>query len=124
NIQTYMLENDKPVCRTFLYFTSESYLHCIRNALILSDIPANKYVAEDIEGMECSYFSHGIVRVFEDPNCTDQEDRFYIDVQFSPGAHGAPLTDTNEDRDVVPVIHACPLTGRYPLNAFFEFLSH
>lgn len=52
NINRHCLQNDDVVPRTFLYFTSESYLHSLRNALILSDIPANKYVRMDVEGME------------------------------------------------------------------------
>ena len=116
--------------RCFLYFTSESYLHSLRNALILSDIPHNKYVLADIEGMECSYFSHGVIRVFEDidPNLKfdkgnkDPLDRFYVEVQFSPGAHADPLVET-DDRDVIPVVPCGPLCGRYPLKNFLKFLE-
>ena len=108
-----------------LYFTSESYLHCLRNAFILHEsLPANKYVAKSIEGMECSYFSHGVIRVFEDPNVSknDSMNRFYVGIQFSSGAHGNPLTDANEN-DVLPVCLPQQLNGRIPLQQFFDFLT-
>eukprot|EP01083_Nonionella_stella_P080644 221699_1 len=112
-------EEDTP--RTFLYFTSESYLHSLRNALILSDIPANKYVAADIEGMECSYFSHAVIRIFEDIECDpNSENRFYVAVAFSPGAYANPLIDV--DQQIVNVEGGSPLNGRYPLNKFLRFL--
>eukprot|EP00483_Globobulimina_turgida_P007896 UN07912 len=105
------------ISRCFLYFTSESYLHSFRNALLLSKIPANKYVAADIEGMECSYFSHAVIRVFEDPQCDkNSRNRFYVDVGFSPGAYANPLIDV--DRQVVNVEPSGPLNGRFPLTKF------
>merc|ERR1711920_150204 len=122
NITTRCLKNDEVTSRTFLYFTSESYLHSLRNALILSDIPANKYVAEDVEGMECSYFSHGVIRIFEDPECnSNSENRFYVDVAFSPGAYANPLIDV--DKQVVSIKNSCPLNGRFPLTKFLKFLK-
>jgi len=123
NIKQNCLDNDdKFTSRTFLYFTSESYLHSLRNALILSDIPANKYVAADIEGMECSYFSHSVIRLFEDLDCDkNSENRFYVDVAFSPGAYANPLIDV--DKQVVSVIGCGPLNGRFPLHKFLSFLS-
>ena len=122
NIKTHCLKNNENTARTFLYFTSESYLHSLRNALILSDIPANKYVAADIEGMECSYFSHGVIRIYEDPEIDiNSENRFYVDVAFSPGAYANPLIDV--DQQVVSVEGCGPLNGRFPLNKFLKFLS-
>eukprot|EP00485_Elphidium_margaritaceum_P001590 CAMPEP_0202689928 /NCGR_PEP_ID=MMETSP1385-20130828/5094_1 /ASSEMBLY_ACC=CAM_ASM_000861 /TAXON_ID=933848 /ORGANISM="Elphidium margaritaceum" /LENGTH=1059 /DNA_ID=CAMNT_0049345147 /DNA_START=134 /DNA_END=3313 /DNA_ORIENTATION=+ len=121
NIKQHCLTNDN-TSRTFLYFTSESYLHSLRNALILSDIPANKYVAADIEGMECSYFSHGVIRVYEDPEChPNSPNRFYVRIGFSPGAHANPLVDV--ERQVASVEVPGPLNGRFPLDKFLKFLS-
>lgn len=121
-IKTHCLKNNENTARTFLYFTSESYLHSLRNALILSDIPANKYVAADIEGMECSYFSHGVIRIYEDPEFDiNSENRFYVDVAFSPGAYANPLIDV--DQQVVSVEGCGPLNGRFPLNKFLKFLA-
>eukprot|EP01084_Bolivina_argentea_P087323 157715_1 len=114
------------ICRTFLYFTSESYLHSLRNALILSEIPANKYVMADIEGMECSYFSHAIIRIFEDPQCNiNSPNRFYVDVGFSPGAYCNPLIDVDQQiNGRFPHVELCgPLNGRFPLNKFLQFLN-
>ena len=122
NINRCCLKNDNIVPRTFLYFTSESYLHSLRNALILSDIPANKYVKMDVEGMECSYFSHGVIRIFEDPECdANSENRFYVDVAFSPGAYANPLVDV--DKQVINVANSGPLNGRFPLSKFMKFLD-
>merc|ERR1712048_308704 len=122
NITTRCLKNGEVTSRTFLYFTSESYLHSLRNVLILSELPANKYVAADIEGMECSYFSHCVIRVFEDPDCSpDSENRFYVDVAFSAGAYANPLIDMDK-HGIRPRI-SCPLNGRFPLVKFLKFLN-
>lgn len=122
NIQQQCLRNVSQISRAFLYFTSESYLHALRNALILSDIPANVYVQADVEGMECSYFSHCVIRIYEDPECDrHSHNRFYVAVSFSPGAHANPLIDAHNE--FIPVEKCGILNGRYPLNKFLKFLE-
>lgn len=44
----------------FLYFSSESHIHALRNVIQLCGLPSNKTVATTLEATELSYLSHGV----------------------------------------------------------------
>ena len=55
------LQSD-PETRTFLYFTSESHMHSLRNILLLSNLCHNTTTATTLESIELNYLSHGVFR--------------------------------------------------------------
>ena len=78
-----------PKTRVWLYFSSESHIHALRNIFLLAGLPANKTVlfptpnfrslhyhfgrvsvkvATALEATELCYLSHGVLRLYEDPN--------------------------------------------------------
>lgn len=126
-----------PACRTFLYFTSESHLHALRNTMVLSGLPSNAsgttffYViiniiiaSESIEAMNINYFSHCVFRLYEDVSYSiDSEERFYVNVLFSPGAAGDPFVATFASEHRLPVLLPVPLSGRIPFSQFKKILG-
>ncbi|RMX64831.1 hypothetical protein DD238_005244 [Peronospora effusa] len=98
--------------RTRLYFTSESHLHSLLNALrfgrgectIKSPIgeESRKWI-EDIT--ELCYMTHFVVRVFERVQYPlDDFARFRVEISMSPGAHQDPLVSDPEKQ-----LHVAPL---------------
>ncbi|XXQ37278.1 Inositol hexakisphosphate and diphosphoinositol-pentakisphosphate kinase [Plasmodiophora brassicae] len=107
-------ENDHPRC--FLYFTNESHMHALRNALLVFGIAANRTVATNLEHMQLGYCSHAIFRVFrhEDGSCS-------VSTEFSPGAveHPSLVTESHVQKVAVPT----PL-GSIPLQQFCESVGN
>jgi hypothetical protein len=107
-----------PKTRVFLYFSSESHLHSLRNILLLSGLPHNKTVATMLESIELNYLSHGVFRLFEDITLDhDDPKRFYVNVQFSPGAALDPFIFALPNH-VLPVSRPVPVNGRIPFDHF------
>jgi inositol hexakisphosphate/diphosphoinositol-pentakisphosphate kinase len=114
----------KPPTRCFMYFSSESHLHSLRNTLLLSGLCHNKTTATTLESIELNYLSHGVFRLFEDRS-RDPSDpkRFYVNVQFSPGAALDPFIFSLPDC-VLPVSRPVPVNGRVPFEDFkHKFLN-
>lgn len=121
HLQKSLEDGDQTRC--FLYFSSESHIHALRNALIMGEsVAANSFVAKNVEGMELAYLSHGVIRLFENPYVSELSSRrFYATVHFSPGAHGNPLTQA--DDQLVPIeIPGC-LNGNLSYDELLKFLS-
>jgi len=112
--------------RTRLYFTSESHLHGLMNALLntnLSDedcpiTPEARNIYSQTP--ELCYLSHVVIRLFEDMN-KEQTDlsRFRIEIMFSPGADRDPFSSrsvmnrfTNDAHPTVKVATPFPLMVR------------
>jgi len=112
-----------PSHRANLYFSSESHLHSLRNAILLSDIPHNRTVATTLEAMEINYMAHCVFRLFLDPT-RDKGDpsRYYVDVQFAPGAALDPFIFMGKDH-LLPVSRPIPVNGRIPLEVFKQFVE-
>ncbi len=73
--------------RVTLYFSSESHIHALRNVLLLSGIACNRTVATTLDAIELNYLSHAVFRLYEDVSKPiDDPLRYYVNVQFSPGA--------------------------------------
>lgn len=94
--------------RTRLYFTSESHLHTVLNALrFAGDNQASSLLSEQgvaiINGTpELCYLTQIVMRVFEDSDRPmDDPKRFRVEILFSPGATATPfhLDETNRDSD-------------------------
>jgi len=118
--------SDEETTRCFLYFSSESHLHALRNALIICKTSYNQIVAKNVEGMDLSYFSHGVIRIFEDlTKGVNHPKRFYSTIHFSPGAHGNPLTQANLHRGqtLIPIENPGCLNGRFPIKRLLRFLQ-
>jgi len=114
--------DDAPSHRVSLYFSSESHLHSLRNTILLSDIPHNQTVATTLEAMEINYMAHCVFRLFEDPTRdTNDPLRFYVDVQFAPGAALDPFIFMGQDH-LLPVSRPIPVNGRVPLAKFKDFI--
>jgi len=118
---------DEDTSRMFLYFSSESHLHALRNALIMCKTPLNKTVEKNVEGIELSYLAHCVIRIFEDPTKHPQSpDRFFVSVHISPGAHGNPLNivkKCDEGGSLVPIEIPSCLNNHLPLPELFELLN-
>ncbi|GAB5367520.1 hypothetical protein AAMO2058_001237500 [Amorphochlora amoebiformis] len=116
------MEKD-PSHRATLYFSSESHLHSLRNVILLSDIPHNRTVATTLEAMEINYMAHCVFRLFLDPTRAPNDPlRYYIDVQFAPGATLDPFIFMGKDH-LLPVSRPIPINGRVPLEKFKEFVE-
>ena len=110
--------------RAFLYFTSESHLHALRNSLVLAGFPANTSTLESVEAMNINYFSHCVFRLYEDLLCpVDSDDRFYVNILFSPGAAGDPFEATYPSEHILPVLLPVPLSGKVPFSIFKKVIS-
>ena len=69
--------------------------------------------------MNINYLSHGVFRLYEDVSCAvDSEDRFYVNVLFSPGAAGDPFAAKNAAEHRLPIMLPVPLCGRVPFAQF------
>eukprot|EP00466_Bigelowiella_natans_P009739 jgi/Bigna1/76430/fgenesh1_pg.41_\ len=139
-----------PSHRANLYFSSESHLHSLRNAILLSDIPHNRTVATTLEAMEINYMikmrvklsspfkllvriPHFLTAVTEfllsvvaaaaayDP-VGFLTPRHYVDVQFAPGAALDPFIFMGKDH-LLPVSRPIPVNGRIPLEVFKQFVE-
>jgi inositol hexakisphosphate/diphosphoinositol-pentakisphosphate kinase len=118
--------SNEETTRCFLYFSSESHLHALRNALIICKTSYNQIVAKNVEGMDLSYFSHGVIRIFEDlTKDVNHPKRFYSTIHFSPGAHGNPLTQANLQvgQALIPIENPGCLNGRFPIKKLLRFLQ-
>ena len=109
---------DDPPTRVNLYFSSESHIHVLRNVLLLSGIADNRTVATTLDALELNYLSHAVFRLYEDVS-KDPSDplRFYVSVQFSPGAALDPFIFTEEGH-TLPVSRPIPVAGRLPYSHF------
>lgn len=116
NLENGLQQN--PKSRVFLYFSSESHLHCLRNVLLLSGIPYSKNIATTLESIELNYMAHCVLRLFEDvTRKPDDPKRFYVNVQFSPGAALDPFVYTFRNH-ILPVSRPVPVHGRVPWTHF------
>jgi hypothetical protein len=71
------------------------------------------------EAMNIQYLAHGVFRLYEDVSCAeDSEDRFYVNVLFSPGAAGDPFAAKNAAEHRLPIMLPVPLCGRVPFAEF------
>jgi inositol hexakisphosphate/diphosphoinositol-pentakisphosphate kinase len=115
---------DQPASRAFFYFSSESHLHCLRNVLLLSGIPENETVANILESLELHYMSHCVFRLYEDLSRAAEDPlRFYVNVQFSPGAALDPFTHL-QNGHMTPVSRPVPVVGRMSFAAFKALLAN
>jgi len=115
--------NEDPSHRATLYFSSESHLHSLRNAILLSDIPHNRTVATTLEAMEINYMAHCVFRLFLDPSRPPNDPlRYYVDVQFAPGAALDPFIFMGQDH-LLPVSRPIPINGRIPMEKFKQFVQ-
>jgi len=86
--------------RTRLYFTSESHIHGLMNALCYAVPPEDCPLSIEAQKRyhntpELCYLTHLVIRVFEDMNKNeDDPTRFRIEILFSPGADQNPLVTT------------------------------
>ena len=104
--------------RVTLYFSSESHIHALRNVLLLCGIAANRTVATTLDAIELNYLSHAVFRLYEDLSQSPSHPlRFYVSVQFSPGAALDPFIFT-EAGHTLPVSRPVPVHGRIPFNIF------
>ncbi len=111
-----------PTHRATLYFSSESHLHSLRNAILVSDLVKNKTMEKALEAMEINYMAHAVFRLFLDPTRKyDDPFRYYVDVQFAPGAALDPFVFMGEDH-LLPVSRPIPI-GRVPLSKFQDFVA-
>lgn len=110
--------------RVFLYFSSESHIHGLRNTMLLSDMPDNKTAATTLEALELNYLSHGVWRLFEDlSQPVDSPDRFVVNFMFSPGAALDPFIFAEEGH-LLPVSRPIPITARIPFDEFKRRFFH
>lgn len=104
--------------RSRLYFTSESHLHALLDALRLNEDESMRVV--DDAGRrwlsavpELSYLSHVVFRLWEDTAYPEaSEERYAVEVQVSPGTPFVPLRAD----DLVP--------PTLPLHSFARVSSH
>ncbi|XP_077993312.1 inositol hexakisphosphate and diphosphoinositol-pentakisphosphate kinase 2-like [Glandiceps talaboti] len=81
--------------RTRLYFTSESLIHSLLNCLRLGGL-CNEYdeqwkrATEYLGAVkELNYMTQIVIMLYEDPNKDpDSDERFHVELHFSPGAKG------------------------------------
>ena len=73
--------------------------------------------------MELNYFTHSVIRLFEDPS-KDKSDpmRLYVSVMFSPGAASNPIECTDA-LHTLPVHVPLPLNGRLAYSVFRDRLA-
>jgi hypothetical protein len=109
--------------RVTLYFSSESHIHALRNVLLLSGIACNRTVATTLDAIELNYLSHAVFRLYEDVSKPlDDPLRYYVNVQFSPGAALDPHIFA-EAGHTLPVSRPVPVNGRVPFHLFKVRLS-
>lgn len=113
-----------PPNRVTLYFSSESHIHALRNVLLLSGIADNETVATVLDSIELNYLSHAVFRLYEDlTKPVDNPNRFYVNVQFSPGAALDPFIFT-ETGHILPVSRPVPVNGRVPFDKFKSMFNN
>jgi hypothetical protein len=113
----------RPASRVFLYFSSEAHIHSLRNVLLLSGVAVNRTMAHTLESIELNYLSHAVLRLYEDlGKPADDPLRFYVNVQFSPGAALDPFIFT-EPQHIMPVSRPVPINGRIPFPVFRKLFS-
>jgi hypothetical protein len=119
------LQSDPPPSnRVSLYFSSESHIHALRNVLLLSGIADNETVATVLDSIELNYLSHVVFRLYEDlTKHPDDPSRFYVNVQFSPGAALDPFIFT-EAGHILPVSRPVPVNGRVPFDRFKHMFTN
>ena len=121
--------------RSRLYFTSESHIHSLLNVLRFCHLSATPSPSLDAEKQrlcspeascqihsvpELDYLSNIIIRLYENRNAVDENEKFRIDIQVSSGTDdetsfengdvSAPLTnlDTKDVKRVTsPLINMC-----------------
>ena len=110
--------------RVTLYFSSESHIHALRNVLLLCGIAANRTVATTLDAIELNYLSHAVFRLYEDLSQSPSHPlRFYVSVQFSPGAALDPFIFT-EAGHTLPVSRPVPVHGRIPFGIFKQLFAN
>ncbi|XP_077864914.1 inositol hexakisphosphate and diphosphoinositol-pentakisphosphate kinase 2-like [Saccoglossus kowalevskii] len=87
--------------RTRLYFTSESHIHSLLNCLSLgglcdeNDDQWNRAMQYLAAVKELNYMTQIVIMLYEDPNKDPASDeRFHVELHFSPGAKGFEDDDT------------------------------
>lgn len=124
DLESGLQDNPPPQNRVSLYFSSESHIHALRNVLLLSGIADNETVATVLDSIELNYLSHVVFRLYEDlTKCIDDYDRFYVNVQFSPGAALDPFIFT-EQGHILPVSRPVPVNGRVPIHKFIHMFNN
>ena len=114
----------EPSHRVTLYFSSESHIHALRNVLLLCGVAANRTVATTLDAIELNYLSHAVFRLYEDLSQQPTHPlRFYISVQFSPGAALDPFI-FNEAGHTLPVSRPVPVHGRIPFSIFKQLFAN
>ena len=114
----------EPSHRVTLYFSSESHIHALRNVLLLCGIAANRTVATTLDAIELNYLSHAVFRLYEDLSQQPTHPlRFYVSVQFSPGAALDPFIFT-EAGHTLPVSRPVPVHGRIPFSIFKQLFAN
>ena len=95
--------------RSRLYFTSESHLHALLDALRLNE-HGTESVVDDAGRRwlsavpELSYLSHVVFRLWEDTSYdTNAEGRYSVEVQVSPGTPFVPLETSDEAPPTLPL---------------------
>jgi len=109
--------------RVTLYFSSESHIHALRNVLLLSGLACNRTVATTLDAIELNYLSHAVFRLYEDVSRPlDDPLRYYVNVQFSPGAALDPFIFC-ESGHTLPVSRPVPVNGRVPFHLFKQIFA-
>eukprot|EP01083_Nonionella_stella_P278363 946633_1 len=109
--------------RVFLYFTSESYLNAFKNILLYSHTASNAVVAESVDSMTINYFTHGVIRLFQDPTRPPTDPlHLYVSIMFTPGAASNVFACADE-WDALPVSVPLPLAGRLAYADFRDRIS-
>jgi len=91
--------------RTRLYFTSESHIVSLFNILLYGGDGREGIVCPEARraihaGMEYSYLSHIIIKMWEDPSqIPGADERFKVNIQFSMGASSDVLDPGMYDQD-------------------------
>jgi hypothetical protein len=92
--------------------------------LLLSGLAHNKTISTTLESIELNYLSHCVLRLFEDVTLPfDDPFRFYVNVQFSPGAALDPFIFLRP-RHILPVSRPVPVNGRIPWVYFKATFSN
>lgn len=104
--------------RVTLHFSSESHLHALRNIVFLANCGHNKTVGTVLEGLDLNFLSHGVFRLYENVTLPANDPyRFYVSIQFSPGAGLDPFVFT-EPGHVLPVSRPVPVHSNMPFAVF------
>ena len=111
--------------RTRIYFTSESHIHALINVLrygcgpcTTAGEPKEKAIVSEAglevlkKAKEFDYLSQVVFRVFENlDEPPDSSSKFTVEVKFSPGTVGDPLSIANLDTDFMPATPLEPISG-------------